>query len=376
MPIGDGNFAFVANSLPPKKCQLTSVVWQEQENALMALGELRAIVPYLPNPELFTSPFLRREAVLSSKIEGTNTEIQQLYLFEVEKAGARAMRKEKVASESQSDAREVLNYVEALEHGLGALETLPICVRVIREMHRILMTGVATHRGRYKAPGDFRTTQAYIGSKDIRTARFVAAPAEKINGLIGDLERFINAKSDLPTLVRIALTHYQFEAIHPFADGNGRLGRLLIALQLAAHDILPAPLLYLSAYFEANRKEYNNRLFKVSQQGAWEDWIIFFLKGVHAVANDAVQRAHRLLKLRDEFRTKLRTASGMTLILVDHLLSRPVITVNDAKKITDLSYVGAKQNVDKLVDAGLLFSTPERRRNKAYYAKPILELLE
>jgi len=207
-----GCSAFVPDKLPAR-LEFSRSIERANESALLALGELRAIIPGLPNPNLLTQPFMRREAVLSSKIEGTRTELEQLYLFETEeKTGSNLVGE-------ADDAREVHNYVRALEHGLERLSHMPVCNRLIKEMHGILLEGVSDARGQYKSPGEFRHAQAYVGSSDIRSARYVAPPATSVETLMGQLERFINDdKVRLPTLVKAAVIHYQFEAIHPFAD--------------------------------------------------------------------------------------------------------------------------------------------------------------
>lgn len=366
-----GGCAFLPDK-PPMRLPLPLAIAKANEQALLALGELRAIIPGLPNPGLLTQPFMRREAVLSSKIEGTRTELEQLYLFETEeKSGA-------AAGETAEDAREVYNYVRALEHGLRSLTQMPICNRVIKEMHGILLEGVSHVRGQYKTPGEFRQAQAYVGSSDILAARYVAPPPASVEVLMGQLEHFVNdEKVHLPTLVRIAIIHYQFEAIHPFADGNGRVGRLLISLLLAEWRILSEPLLYLSAYFERNKTEYVNHLWEVSRDGRWDEWILFLLKGVANESADATNRAKTMLALREKCRNDLQQAKGASslLALADKLFEWPVIDVSEAARALGMTYKGAQKNIEKLVARGMLDELTNRPRNKLYVAKQIIGLL-
>lgn len=371
--IASGNWAFVPEVLPPS-FPIESEINRENDRALLALGELRAIIPYLPNPELITFPFLRREAVLSSKIEGTRTELEQLYMFEMEPPQA-----DSVDSEAIHDAREVHNYVVALNYGLQRLPSLPICNRLLREMHERLLDGVTPERGQYKSPGQFRREQAYIGNRyGIASARYVPPPPDQLERLMRDLEVYFHATtSHHPSLVRIAIAHYQFEAIHPFSDGNGRIGRLMISLLMAAWQILPQPLLYLSAYFEQHATEYRRLLWRVSAKNDWGAWTKFFLRGVHEVAEDATNRAKAVLRLREEYRELLQQRKGSTnaLLLVDLLFKSPVISITEAAAALALSYPSAKQNVQRLVDAGILVGKDERRWNRIYVAESILNLL-
>ena len=243
-----------------------------------SLGELAGVGRRLPNPHLLIRPFIRREAVLSSRIEGTMTRLDQLFLFEAEP--------EHVSH--PSDVAEVANYVRALEHGLELLKNgLPLCLRVLREVHGKLLEGV---RGGQKAPGDFRRCDVMIGRQNqaYHQARFVPPMHTALAPLLREFEKFLNAPGELPVIVQLALAHYQFEAIHPFMDGNGRVGRLLITLMLCERGTLPQPLLYLSAFFEHHEQEYKDRMLEVSRRGAWNDWITFFARGVTEQARDAV----------------------------------------------------------------------------------------
>jgi Fic family protein len=369
-----GICAFVPNPLPTT-VDFLGDVRDETEGAMFSLGKLSSIIPALPNPELLTEPFMRREAVLSSKIEGTKTDVGQLYLFEAEeKIGTRRDKDE------LGDAREVFNYVVALQRGLEELKTMPVCNRLLRDMHRLLLDRVADERGVNKYPGEFRDQQAYIGSGDIQNARYVAPPASEVVSLMGNLEQYINNdQRTLPTLVKISLIHYQFEAIHPFHDGNGRLGRLLISILLASLGILEQPLLYLSAYFERHRDQYVQNLWEVSRAGAWKQWVSFFLRGIIDESEDAISRARRLMALREQYRQRLqrpKQAGASSLGLVDFLFHWPIVSVPEVAERLGMSYPGAQKNVEKLISLGMLEEITGRQRNRLYIAREVIKVLE
>jgi Fic family protein len=326
---------------------------------------LAGIGETLPNPHLLIRPFLRREAVLSSMIEGTQTSISELFMYEA--SGS----KRKPAG----DAQEVINYVHALEHGLRLLKTLPLSVRLFNEIHQALMQGV---RGRERHPGELRSEQVWIGTEGtgIGDARFIPAPADLVRDLLTDLEVFLNEDLEMPPLVRCALMHYQFEAIHPYFDGNGRIGRLLIVLYLCAARVLPTPLLYLSAYLERNRQQYYDQLYELSATGNWEDWLRFFLAGVEEQSNDAIVRSRRVRDLQDRYRKLLQKerASGNALSLLDALFESPFMTPASAATILDLTWVGAKGVLERLRGAGVV----ERAGQGPimYVARDLLRMLE
>jgi Fic family protein len=281
-----GAKAFVPNPLPPKLLwdnSLTGTI----SAATLALGRLDGVARDLPNPHLLIRPFLSREAVLSSQIEGTQASIPDLLLFEID---------EKV-EQGVPDVREVVNYVRTLEFGLNRRTSLPLSLRLIRDLHRVLMEGV---RGKDRQPGEFRRSQVHIGPEGagLENATFVPPPPAQLTRLLDQLEKFLHAPSDLPPVVRLALVHYQFEAIHPFLDGNGRVGRALITLMLCLDGILSLPMLYLSAYFHRTRQEYYQRLLDVSLKGCWTEWIGYFAQGVTSEAMDAVNRTQMLKKLQ------------------------------------------------------------------------------
>lgn len=359
-----GYWAFVPHPLPPK-FQLESLV-SDVADASLALGQLAGLGEMLPNPYLLIRPFLRREAVASSRIEGTQASLSDLFFFEARPETA-----------SPGDVREVSNYVRALEYALERIKTLPMSLRLVREMHAILMEGV---RGEYSDPGQFRRTQNWIGppGASLTDAIFVPPPVPEMKKCLDAWEKYLHSKNDLPDLVQLALIHYQFEAIHPFIDGNGRVGRLIISLLLCEREILPTPLLYLSSFFERHRSDYYQFLLEVSKRGAWEGWIRFFLRGVATESRDAVERARKLQALQAEYRTAIQKARSSALLtrLVDRLFESPAITVSQAAKALEVTFVAAQRNVDKLVQGGILEEVTGRERNRLYVAKKILKLLE
>lgn len=362
----DGHWAFSPTPLPPVFHPDLEVLNLLSE-ANLALGELKGIGQRPPNPHLLIGPFLRREAVLSSRIEGTVATAEELLLFE--------------ASPEETprglDVHEVSNYVKAMEHGLARRKELPISLRLIKELHAVLMDGV---RGEEKRPGEFRKRQNYIAApgRPIEEARFVPPPASEMMEALSQLEKYLHEKRPFPPLIELALIHYQFEAIHPFLDGNGRIGRLLISLLLGEWDLLSQPLLYLSAFFEKNRKEYADSLLLVSQTGNWKSWTTFFLRGVAEQSRDAVLRTRRLLGLWDSYRSKLQTArsSALPLRLVDELFAYPALTVNHARKALGITHHSAQLNVLKLVKAGILREYTKKRRNRIYVAPEIASIIE
>lgn len=359
-------WAFVPDPLPPSLPLSWELVRQNSE-ADRALSELAGVARTLPNPHLLIGPFIRREAVLSSRIEGTEASLSDLLFFEAAKTGA----------PKPPDVREVANYVHALEYGLARLKDLPISLRLIREMHERLMKGA---RGDHMTPGEFRRSQNWIGSPGcmLMDATFVPPPVDEMNESLDKFEKYLHTPSPLPPLVRFALIHYQFEAIHPFLDGNGRIGRLLLTLLLCAEELLPQPLLYLSAFFERNRQDYYRLLLSVSQAGAWTEWVSYFLRGVAEQSRDAVRRANRLLNLRQEYRTRLQSArsSALLLQLVDELFSFPAIAVTTAAKRLKVTPRAAQLNINKLIKAGILREVTGRARNRLFVAAELLNIID
>src|SRR5829696_1253940 len=363
----EGHLAYVPDPLPPQFALELSTV-NLLADAERALGELKGVGQRLPNPHLLINPFLRREAVLSSRIEGTTTGLQQLLLFETAPSD----------EPGDSDVREVANYVAALELGFSLLEKLPVSLRLIREVHERLMQDV---RGQEQRPGEFRHVPNLIGHRGATpdTARFVPPPVKEMHAALHDLERYIGERrDDLPFLIQLALVHYQFEVIHPFMDGNGRVGRLLTALQLRERAYLPQPLLYLSAYFEYHRDAYRDHLLAVSRSGTWTEWIDFFLQGVAEQSTDTVQRSYQLLDLLQRYQSwALSTTRSANLArLVELVLVRPVISISNVEEWLGVTQPGASRLVQQLVDRGILEEVTGRQRNRRFAALEILEILD
>lgn len=362
-----GYWAFHPAPLPPE------LDWSADLIALLseadrAITQLAEIGKTFPNPHVMVKPFVRREAVLSSRIEGTQTTLEELYAYEAEQLSFLA---------SRADAQEVHNYVRALTYGLERLDTLPVSKRLIRELHKQLMEGV---RGERSNPGEFRQTQNWIGppGATLDTATYVPPPPDSMHDALDQLETFIHSPSDLPPLIQLGLIHYQFEAIHPFLDGNGRVGRLLITLLLCEWDLLPQPLLYLSAYFHANRQEYYRQLLAVSQQGAWVEWLRFFLTGVRSQSVAARNRVKDLIVLREKYQRKLQEerAYDRLMKVIDFLFGQPLVTIRQVEAgIQASDYKVAQRYVEKLVAHGILREITGKARNRVYRADEILQTI-
>jgi Fic family protein len=356
--------AFVPNPLPPA----IDVTWQlsrQLSEADRTLGTLVGLARLLPNPHLVTRPFMRREAVLSSRIEGTQASLSDLMFYE---AIGEPMSE-------RSDVREVANYVSALEYGLERLHALPLSLRFIRELHHELMTGV---RGGTRQPGEFRRVQNWIGPEGstLAEATYVPPPVDEMLGALAALECYFHEESELPPLVRTALIHYQFEAIHPFLDGNGRIGRLLVFFVLQLARVMDEPLLYLSGFFERHRDEYYRRLLAVSTDGAWHEWVDFFLRGVAEQASDAIIRTRALLRIIEIYRQMVRKArnSGTLMRIIDMLLQVPVVNVAAVAQGAKISHPAAKKNVARLVERGIIAPRVVGRRTY-FVAEEIIETI-
>jgi len=340
--------------------------WRRLSDADRAIGELSGVARTMPNPLLLAQTLARREAVLSSRIEGTQSSLSELVLFEVERP----------VGSGHDDVREVLNYVRAVEHVLAPNRRLPLSLPLL-EAHAILMDGV---RGGHATPGEFRRTQNWIGSPGavIDTASYVPPPPERLWECLGPLEMYLHADLALPPLIDIALIHYQFEAIHPFLDGNGRLGRLLIVLLLVEWGVLPGAVLDLSAYIEPRRDRYYGALMAVSTHGDWLGWIDFMLEVFEHQAGDAAARARALQELRDDFRRRVATtrASGLLPVLVDELFRVPALTITRARDLLGVTHRAATQNVEKLVAAGLLSEVPNSGRRRLFLAHEVITAVE
>ena len=359
-----GYRAYVPEPLPPP-IEWNAGLVAALSAADRAVGRLAGEGRRLANPHLLIRPFVRREAVLSSRIEGTQATLGELLAAE---AGVAVER-------SPADLREVANYVVALEYGVERVRDLPLSLRLIRELHEKLMHGV---RGGQATPGEFRRSQNWIGPAGctLADATFVPPPPDQLMGCLGAWERFLHDDA-LPPLVHAALAHSQFEAIHPFLDGNGRVGRLLITLLLIAKGVLPSPILYLSAFFEATREEYYARLLGVTERGEWAEWLIYFLRGAAGQAEDALDRIQRIDDLLKVWREKLaKSPSPLPQRASELFAENPYWTVNRLAARLGVAFTTAQRAIDRLESAGVVAREGEAKRNRVYCARAILGILE
>ena len=361
-----GHWTFLPDPLPPTLSYDPRLV-AGLSQADRALGLLAGVGQMLPNPQLLIRPYIRREAVLSSKIEGTITRLDQLFLFEEEPEHLT----------HPADAGEVYNYVRAVEHGLTAVRNgVPFTLQLLCEVHRLLLDGV---RGEEKRPGQVRAQAVLIGrSRDFDEARFIPPCHTELAPLLRGLVAFLQSERSLPIIVQLALMHYQFEAIHPFNDGNGRVGRLLITLMLCERGVLPEPLLYLSAFFEQNREEYYDRLLEVSRRGAWAEWIGFVARGVAEQSRDAIERTRRLLGLWKQYRDQALTEFGSVTAgrLVDKLFVTPFLTINRVSQELGVGFKTGAKEVGRLETAGILREVTGQQRYRVFCADEVLRLLD
>jgi Fic family protein len=362
-----GYAAFVPAPLPPT-IKYDEDLIRGLSRADAALGELSGLGRLLPDPHLLIAPYVRREAVFSSRIEGTRTSLSDLLLDEVGAGGGAQTAADK------ADRREVRNYVSALEYGIQRLETLPLSQRLVREIHERLMSGV---RGGHATPGEFRRSQNWIGppGSTPETAPYVPPPTGPMADLLADWEVFLHVRGEMPDLVQCAVMHEQFEAIHPFLDSNGRVGRLLITLFLVERGRLAQPLLYISDYLEAHRQDYYDLLQRVRTRGDWPSWLRFFLAGVEATSTAAARQTRYLIDLREAYRSKL-DGKPRALALLDALLVNPYLTAGRAAETLGVSLPTARAAIAALVDAGLLEEVSGRAWRRLYLARPILSAID
>lgn len=357
-----GYKAFIPVPLPPDP----PISWDEElQNLLskadMALGRLDGIATILPNPDLFVAMYVRKEAVLSSQIEGTRATLIDILDYET-------------TGQMVKDVDEVVNYVRAMNRGLERLTSLPLSLRLIREIHEELLKGV---RGEHRTPGEFRTSQNWIGppGSTINNAAFIPPPPHEMQTTLGDLEKFIHKGDSLPALVKNALIHAQFETIHPFLDGNGRIGRLLITFILVHDDILKRPLLYLSYYFKLNRQEYYERLNNIRNKGDWEGWLKFFLKGVYEVSLQATENAQKTIALQERDRVRfVNSPDGLR--LMDHLFMNPLVTIHEIRRLTGISHATAGRLVKQMTELGILDEITGYARNRKFLYKDYFNILK
>jgi len=364
-----GYRAFIPAALPPSPpIQLKGPIQLLLSEADRALGRLDGSVHTLPNPDLFVFMYVRKEAVLSSQIEGTQSSLQDLLAAEANLFGNQA---------PPQDVDEVVNYVHAMNYGMKRLDELPVSVRLIREIHERLLRGV---RGGKLTPGELRRSQNWIGpgNSTLANARFVPPPAELVPIALGDLERFLHGQDEMPLLIKIGLAHAQFETIHPFLDGNGRVGRLLITFLLCERKVLPKPVLYLSHFFKGNRQEYYERLQAIRDRGDWEGWLTFFLRGVTEVSIEAAETARRILALREQHRAavtaNLGRAAGNGHKVLESLFDKPIVAVSDVQKTMDSTFPAANKLVARLVKIGILREVTGYARNRRFRYEPYVQL--
>lgn len=357
--------AFVPDRLPPDPpLELAGSRQQLLERATIAVGRLDSVSTLLPHPQLFLYSYVRREAVLSSQIEGTQSSLNDLLLFEVDEA----------AGVPVSDVQEVSNYVAALEHGMARLsEDFPLCNRLLCEIHERLMSG---GRGSDKLPGEFRRSQNWIGGTRPGNAHFVPPPPQEVESCMRQLESFFHRTDDgLPTLLRAALAHVQFETIHPFLDGNGRLGRLLIALLLHHGGLLSQPLLYLSLYFKQHRSVYYELLDRVRVRGDWEAWIDFFLEGVEQTATGAVTTAQRLIALFEADRQRAQGKGSSVIQVLSSLRDRPLSSIKRLSEDSGLTIPTTTSAIQTLIELGIAAEVTGQRRNRIFAYTAYLAIL-
>ena len=366
----EGYRAFSPASLPPEPpVALTGELQRLLSEADRALGRLDGSVQTLPNPDLFVYMYVRKEAVLSSQIEGTQSSLQDLLAEEADLADAQRPR----------DVAEVVNYVRAMNHGLRRLGELPVSVRLIREIHAELLQGV---RGSRLTPGELRRSQNWIGpaGSTLRNATFVPPPPAEVPNSLGQLETFLHQQDELPLLVKIGLAHSQFETIHPFLDGNGRVGRLLITFLLCERKVLHKPVLYLSHYFKKHRQLYYEHLQAVRDAGDFEGWLSFFLQGVAEVSAQAATTARQILELRENHRRLITDqfgrAAGNGHRVLEHLFEHPILTVKDVQGLLGTTFPGANQIVHRMVNAGVLREATHQMRNRRFRYDGYIRLFE
>jgi Fic family protein len=363
-----GYRAFIPTPLPPAPpVSMTGELQRRLSEADLALGRLDGSIQILPNPDLFVYMYVRKEAVLSSQIEGTQSSLQDLLAAEASI----------LSPNRPHDVAEVINYVAAMNYGIARLVDLPVSVRLIREIHEKLLRDV---RGSMLTPGELRTSQNWIGvgGCTLNEATFVPPPPHAVPEALSQLERFLHAQSDLPLLIRIGLAHAQFETIHPFLDGNGRIGRLLITFLLCENGVLHKPVLYLSHFFKKHRQRYYELLQQTRDAGDWESWLTFFLQGVAEVSVEAAKTARRILALRENHRAtiadNLGRAAGNGHRVLEKLFERPIVSVNDVRDLIGTTYPAANHLVDRLNQIGILVEATGQTRNRLFQYTPYIRL--
>lgn len=365
-----GYRAFMPAPLPPDPpIRVSNELQRRLSDADRAVGRLDGSIHTLPNPELFVYMYIRKEAVLSSQIEGTQSSLQDLLATEADVA----------SGEIPGDVGEVVNYVQAMNHGLASLTALPVSIRLVREIHAKLLHGV---RGSHLTPGELRRTQNWIGpaGATLANATFVPPPPDDVPAALGDLETFLHKDDDIPLLIKIGVAHAQFETVHPFLGGNGRVGRLLITFLLCERRALAKPVLYFSHYLKAHRQEYYDRLQAVRESGAWEEWLEFFLQGVAEVSTQATETARRVVLLREQHRSliaeTLGRAAGNGHRILEHLYEHPIVSAKQIQALIGTTFAGANQIVHRLVATGILQEITGHARHRRFRYEPYVRLFD
>lgn len=363
-----GYKAFIPEPLPPNPpVRMDGELQRLLSQADLALGRLDGSIQILPNPDLFVYMYVRKEAVLSSQIEGTQSSLQDLLAAEASI----------LSPNRPQDVAEVVNYVAAMNHGIARLNELPVSVRLIREIHERLLRGV---RGSMLTPGELRTSQNWIGPGGctLNEATFVPPPPHHVPEALSQLERFLHNQDELPLLIKIGMAHAQFETIHPFLDGNGRAGRLLITFLLCEKGVLHKPVLYLSHYFKKHRQRYYELLQATRDAGQWEAWFAFFLEGVAQVSVEAAETARRILALREDHRAQIAThlgrAAGNGHRVLENLYERPIVSVNEVRDLIGTTYPAANQLVERLERLGIVAEMTGQARNRLFRYAPYINL--
>lgn len=355
-----GYRAFYPKTLPPEPpVEVMGKLQEQLSKADRALGRLDGTILVLPNPGLFVFMYIRKEAVLSSQIEGTQSSLQDVLSAEAKL----------LDPDRPGDVNEVINYISAINYGLGRLETLPVSTRLIREIHEKLMQGA---RGSHLTPGELRRTQNWIGPGgcSLNEAAFIPPPPDELPRLLSDLEKYLHMDSGLPLLIQIGLAHAQFETIHPFLDGNGRMGRLLITFLLCESKVLSKPVLYLSYFFKNNRNEYYEKLQNIRNNGQWEEWLLFFLKGVEEVSYQASYAAKKIIQMREKHRDLITEAlprsAGSALQVLESLYTNPITSVKEVQAVTGSAYPTANELVKNMEEMKILVEITGRKRHRKY----------
>jgi len=366
---GSGYSAFIPSPLPPvPPIRMDSEMWQMLSEADRALGRLDGAADILPNPDLFVAMYVRKEAVLSSQIEGTQASLEDVIEYEAAPTSGSYPR----------DVPEVVNYVAAMNLGLTRLAELPLSLRLIREIHARLLEGV---RGQHRTPGEFRRSQNWIGASGagLRDATYVPPPPGEMMDALGDWESFLHSDVEMPDLMRIGLAHAQFETIHPFLDGNGRVGRLLITFLLCSRGIMRRPLLYTSHYFRLHRQQYYECLQATRDEGDWERWLKFFLAAVRDTARQATETARAILAYREEVTTRIRDElgrkAGNGLVFLEYLFTKPVTTIGTAAEVLEVSYPTARRLIRAFEELQVLERTDDQERYMRFVHRPYVDLL-